>query len=54
MEKAEETAPLEEPASAKALRMLIPDRKLAFPEWQVSGIAGGGRARWEGPPRLLF
>lgn len=54
MEKLGNSAPLEEPARAEAPRLLIPDRKPAFQEWQVAQVAGRGRARWVGPPRLLF
>lgn len=32
------SAPREEPASAKALRLLFPDRKPELLEWQVAGL----------------
>lgn len=39
----EKSVPPEEPASAKALRLLVPDGKPEFWEWQVAGVAGRGR-----------
>lgn len=57
LEKAgDKSAPLAEPACAKALRPLAPDRKPKARswEWQVAGDAGTGSAWWAGPPRLLF
>lgn len=38
-----ESVPPEEPASAKALSLLVPDRKPECWEWQVAGVAGRGR-----------
>lgn len=54
MEEVGESAPLEGPAGAKALRLLVPDRQPECQECQVARVAGRGRARWVGPPRLLF
>lgn len=43
----------EEPASAKALRVFVLER-VGSREWRVARAAGGGRARWVGPARLLL
>ena len=44
----EKRAPLEGPASAKALRLFVSDSQLELWEQQVSGVTGRGRARWAG------